>query len=321
MDYQQVAAKVLSYVGDARNVDHVTTCLTRLRVAVKKMDLVEFDELRRQQGVLGVVVRNQKEVEIVFGPAAIEGIAQEFACLSGLKVENLNTGDVVKDSQEAPGPEPEHDETVSEAHLRTHGVNYTITPAKRQSYRAQQRAAITDGRLVEEDILALQDFLAENGDMPKPQQTKVRKGKSILVINGPNLNMLGTREPGLYGSQDYNMLVRICKAAAQEAGFSDIRCYQSNHEGNLVDEIQCALGAYDGIVINPAAYTHTSVAILDAVKAVDLPCIEVHISKVEERENFRQVSYIRQACFETITGLGLEGYRKAILDMAQHLGL
>ncbi len=96
---------------------------------------------------------------------------------------------------------------------------------------------------------------------------------------------------------------------------------QSNHEGDLVDAIQAAYQTYDGIVINPGAYTHTSIAILDAAKAVGLPVVEVHISKVEEREDFRQVSYIRQACFETVTGLGIQGYRKAILDLAAHIGL
>ena len=142
----------------------------------------------------------------------------------------------------------------------------------------------------------------------------------LLILNGPNLNLLGLREPAIYGTQNYAALEAFCKAACREAGFG-CRVFQSNHEGTLVDEIQAALGTYDGIVMNPAAYTHTSVAILDALKAVQIPCVEVHISKVEEREDFRQVSYVRKACFETITGLGIEGYRKAILDMAAHLGM
>lgn len=133
-----------------------------------------------------------------------------------------------------------------------------------------------------------------------------------LVINGPNLNMLGIREPDIYGRETYETLVTLCKDAATDLGFEAIEVYQSNHEGDIVDKIQSALGAYDGIVINPAAYTHTSVAILDALKAVAIPAVEVHISAVETRESFRQVSYAGMACFATITGEGLAGYAHAL---------
>ena len=133
----------------------------------------------------------------------------------------------------------------------------------------------------------------------------------ILVINGPNLNMLGVREPDHYGRETYADLVakiqRYCAARGVE-----VEVFQSNHEGALVDAIQGAYGTADGIVINPAAYTHTSIALLDAVKAVSIPTVEVHISKVEEREDFRQISYIRQACVATITGHGTDGYLEAI---------
>ncbi len=140
-----------------------------------------------------------------------------------------------------------------------------------------------------------------------------------LVINGPNINMLGIREPGIYGSDTYETLIARCKDAGREAGFELVEVYQSNHEGDLVDKIQEALGIFDGIVINPGAYTHTSVAILDALKAVKIPAVEVHISAVEEREDFRQVSYVRLACFETITGEGIEGYAHALRDLANKL--
>lgn len=131
--------------------------------------------------------------------------------------------------------------------------------------------------------------------------------------------MLGIREPDLYGKADFSALLELCKEAAKEAGFTRCDCHQSNHAGDLVDAIQDAYGTYDGIVINPGAYTHTSIALLDALKAVSIPAVEVHISQVSEREEFRQVSYIRAACFETIAGLGIEGYRKAIHDLATHL--
>lgn len=133
----------------------------------------------------------------------------------------------------------------------------------------------------------------------------------ILVINGPNLNMLGIREPEIYGKATYADLVEMIKAAAAERSV-DVDFFQSNHEGALVDAIQGAYGNVDGIVINPAAYTHTSVAILDAVKSVGIPTVEIHISDVREREDFRQVSYIRQACVGTVMGKGFDGYIEAM---------
>jgi len=133
----------------------------------------------------------------------------------------------------------------------------------------------------------------------------------VLVLNGPNLNMLGIREPDIYGKQSYNALVAFVQEAAQELNCEvDVR--QSNHEGVLVDWIQEAYGKFDGIVINPAAYTHTSVAILDALKAVGLPAVEVHLSDTEAREDFRKISYARLACEATFQGFGFEGYRKAL---------
>ena len=133
----------------------------------------------------------------------------------------------------------------------------------------------------------------------------------ILVINGPNLNMLGIREPDHYGKQTYADLEDKIRRHCQTKGI-DVEQFQSNHEGDLIDKIQGAYGRVDGIVINPAAYTHTSIALLDAVKSVGIPTVEVHISKVEEREDFRQISYVRLACVKTITGHGTDGYIEAI---------
>ena len=133
----------------------------------------------------------------------------------------------------------------------------------------------------------------------------------LLIINGPNLNMLGIREPDIYGSRNYAALCDFVAAAASEVG-AEFEIFQSNHEGVLVDKIQEAYGKVDGIVINPAAYTHTSVAILDAVKSVSVPTVEVHISKVSQREPFRQQSFIRAACIATITGHGFAGYIEAM---------
>jgi len=141
----------------------------------------------------------------------------------------------------------------------------------------------------------------------------------ILVINGPNLNMLGIREPKLYGTGTYEALCDKIRTYCAQKGI-DVDFYQSNHEGALVDRIQAAYqDGTEGIVINPAAYTHTSIALLDAVKAVGIPTVEVHISKVEEREDFRQVSYVRAACLATITGHGTDGYTEAMDLLIDHL--
>ncbi len=139
----------------------------------------------------------------------------------------------------------------------------------------------------------------------------------ILVINGPNINMLGIREPGIYGKQNFTDLLELINQTAQEEGL-EIEQFQSNHEGALVDRIQAAYGVFDGIVINPAAYTHTSIAILDALKAVAIPAVEVHISDVDSRESFRQISYARMACVKTIKGQGLDGYRQAIIYLKEN---
>lgn len=133
----------------------------------------------------------------------------------------------------------------------------------------------------------------------------------ILIINGPNINMLGIREPEVYGNRTYQDLIHYIEGAAQALDV-EVDFFQSNHEGALVDQIQEALGVYDGIVMNPAAYTHTSIALLDALKAVQIPCVEVHISDVSEREEYRQISYVREACVATIAGKGFDGYVEGI---------
>lgn len=142
----------------------------------------------------------------------------------------------------------------------------------------------------------------------------------ILVINGPNINMLGIREPAIYGKNTFADLLTLLEQTASEEGIC-IDQFQSNHEGALVDTIQAAYGKYDGIVINPAAYTHTSVAILDALKAVGIPAVEVHISDVDSREDFRQISYAGIACVKTIKGQGLDGYRQAVQFLVNYIDL
>ena len=138
------------------------------------------------------------------------------------------------------------------------------------------------------------------------------------VINGPNLNMLGLREPTIYGKQDYHALCQLVQDTCAAENI-EVELFQSNHEGAIVDAIQAAYGKVNGIVINPAAYTHTSIAILDALKAVAIPAVEVHISDVSQREAFRQISYAGKACVKTYMGLGLDGYRQAILWLKAYL--
>ena len=140
----------------------------------------------------------------------------------------------------------------------------------------------------------------------------------LLVINGPNINMLGIREPDVYGAQSYQELLRLLERWAAELDV-EMEHFQSNHEGALVDKIQWAYGKADGIVINPAAYTHTSMAILDALKAVGIPAVEVHISDVKSREDFRQISYAGMACVHTVMGQGLDGYRQAMVFLKNYL--
>ena len=140
----------------------------------------------------------------------------------------------------------------------------------------------------------------------------------LLVINGPNLNLLGLREPEIYGKGSFAALQDFIRQSAAEAGV-EVELFQSNHEGDLVDKIQAAYGVFDGIVINPAAYTHTSVAILDALKAVALPAVEVHLSDVSKRESFRQISYAGMACVRTFMGMGLQGYAEAIRFLKDYL--
>ena len=134
---------------------------------------------------------------------------------------------------------------------------------------------------------------------------------TLYIINGPNMNLLGIREPDIYGERTYADLVAHIKSYAAARGVS-CQFFQSNHEGDIIDEIQAAYGTCDGIVINPAAYTHTSIAIADAIKAVGLPCVEVHISDVDAREEYRKVSYVREACIAVVAGKGFDGYTEAI---------
>ncbi len=319
MDRHQIAEEVLAAVGGGGNVTANDICMTRLRLVTEDPTLVDTDKLSAARGVLGFVRSGDNGIEVVFGPGKAEAVHDEIARITG-----VDTSDV----------EPEPASTPQRSSIRVH-----ITPRRLCPEPAVPEAAKAEGdgpsavdELVsllseiepadaELDAATIDEPLDEPDSPEEDDEAPGPRRARVLVINGPNINMLGIREPDIYGHDTYQELLRICQAAARDAGFDDCTCFQSNHEGDLIDAIQDAYGSYDGIVINPGAYTHTSIAILDAAKAVGLPMVEVHISKLDEREDFRQVSYIRAACFETITGLGLDGYRKALHDLAEHLGL
>lgn len=298
----QIAKEVLDAVGGKANVTGNDICMTRLRIKTEDPSLVDTDQLTATRGVLGIVQRGKGGIEVVFGPGKVEDVHEALADLTG--IESSETGfnddgpsrmDVIVSSPAVEEIEDEH-ETMDADDLASVESLVSLLDADEKPAEKKPEASPVDS-------------------------DEVVETSSVLVLNGPNINMLGIREPGIYGSESYTDLLQLCQDTAAEVGFDKCTCYQSNHEGDLVDAIQDAMGKYDGIVINPGAYTHTSIAILDAAKAVRLPIVEVHISKVEEREEFRQVSYIRQACFETITGMGIAGYRKAILDLAEKLDL
>ena len=298
----QIAKEVLDAVGGKANVTGNDICMTRLRIKTEDPSLVDTDQLTATRGVLGIVQRGKGGIEVVFGPGKVEDVHEALANLTG--IESSETG--FSDGG------PSRMDVIVSSHAET----------------ADEDTAVDDD---EDDLSSVESLvsLLDADDETSEKKPEPSCGDavedvepvSVLVLNGPNINMLGIREPGIYGSESYTDLLQLCQDTAAEVGFDRCTCYQSNHEGDLVDAIQDAMGKYDGIVINPGAYTHTSIAILDAAKAVRLPIVEVHISKVEEREEFRQVSYIRQACFETITGMGINGYRKAILDLAEKLDL
>lgn len=311
MDRQQIAEEVLAAVGGRDNVTANDICMTRLRIKTENPSLVDTDQLSAARGVLGFVKRGENGIEVVFGPGKVEAVHEALVKLTG--IEGVDDDFAGSGAPAAP--------------LHVHITQNPLLGAALAAGEGDSARDEGDETSVE-DLVSLLDTMdapaVDEGAATDPDEASPARAAAparVLVINGPNINMLGIREPDIYGHDSYQDMLRICHEAARDAGFAECTCFQSNHEGDLIDAIQDAYGSYAGIVINPGAYTHTSIAILDAAKAVGLPMIEIHISKVDEREEFRKVSYIRAACFETIAGMGVEGYRKAMFDMAAHLGI
>ena len=318
MDRDQIAQEVLAAVGGKANVTANYICMTRLRILTEDPSLVDTDQLSSARGVLGFVKRGANGIEVVFGPGKVEAVHEALVRLTGIE----GNDEAFDEAATMPAPIHVH---ISHNPLHSAAVAQSEDEAEDE---AEDPVENHDGDGDDDDAATVDDLVSLLDDIePADVEDDAVVADApegplrVLVINGPNINMLGIREPDIYGHDSYRAMLSICHDAALEAGFADCTCFQSNHEGDLIDAIQDAYGTYAGIIINPGAYTHTSIAILDAAKAVGLPMIEVHISKLEDREDFRQVSYIRAACFETITGLGVEGYRKALFDMAAHLGL
>ena len=299
MTARDIAAQIIKAVGGKDNIRACGVCATRLRVIAKDPARVDTDAATKIHGVLGVVRKGHLGFEFVLGPRLIASVSDEVSGMTG----------IASTIDELMGFDADSSESAISIQVNTVAGAYHEADDEQELEASDENEDDAEGE-VEEDLDEL--LLSVDGDEPL--------GPSLLVINGPNINMLGIREPSIYGNSSYEDLIELCKRSSAQAGFASCTCLQSNHEGDLVDFIQDALGTYDAIVINPGAYTHTSIAILDALKAVSIPAVEVHISDVDEREAFRKISYVRAACIGTVQGQGLDGYRQAIDMLAGHLG-
>ena len=301
MGSQDIAELILWALGGKGNVRACGVCATRLRFLVNNISAVDRESLADVRGVLGISRMGLYGIELVLGPGLVHDVSEDIAKITGIRSTEAELSDF---NNVAPAS----------------GLSIHISTAKSIEKAPADDGDEDDDEDDEADTVDAEDSEDDDDfDEFVRSVSEAEREASLLVINGPNINMLGVREPDVYGKQDFSALLELCKQVAAKEGFVDCLCFQSNHEGDIVDKIQDAYQVFDGIVINPGAYTHTSVAILDALKAVSIPAIEVHISNVDEREEFRKVSYVRAACFETISGMGIDGYRKAIEDMANHL--
>lgn len=285
MNKQSVARDVLEALGGRKNVLSNAVCMTRLRVTLADPQAVSYESLSDVQGVLGTATRGHNGLEIVFGPRVIDSIYHAFIELTGI---SGGADDLFPMSRQA-------------SNMRVQ----VRTRKKEQAAPPTEQPFIDDS-----EMRALEDLFGGKADASEtPQQ---RGSWRLLVLNGPNINMLGISPLMSAVLEDYPALLELCKQSAAEAGFGRCDCYQSNHEGDLVDAIQDAYNLYDAILVNPGAYK-TSVAVGDALRTVAIPAIEVHLDKQTVRD------VVGSACLDLVSGLGAEGYRVAISRLAQHL--
>lgn len=304
MTYREIASAVIGCVGGVGNIVANALCMTRLRITVANPVLIKRDAIDEIDAVLGTAGRGANGIEVVFGPTTVRGVYKEFSSLTGLD-------SIV---------EPIIGSRRPESNFSVHVTTGRKRLADRQDGSADDSEAPAPKTLPDDsdDLLGrLAEFL-DDDEAANPFFEQDERPR-LLIINGPTLNMLGVLETSIYGSVDYPTLLALCKQAAESEGFKECRCYQSNHEGDLIDTIEDAYGVFDGIIINPGGYAHSSGALLDALKAVSIPAIEVHISDTDAREDFRRDSYVSLGCMETIIGMGVEGYHLAIQHMAAYL--
>ncbi|MBO7673527.1 MAG: type II 3-dehydroquinate dehydratase [Atopobiaceae bacterium] len=289
MDKDEVARAVLVSLGGADNVLTNTVCMTRLRVTLANPGQVDYERLADVRGVLGTAIRGSNGLEVVFGPRMIDGIYHAFIKLTG---KAAGSDELFPMSRQ---------ETNMHVQIRTEQRTQSSADGS-----SSGTSFINDSELsLLEDIFGRRDD-DDSSEKPAGQWR-------LLVVNGPNLNMLGV---GSCASdeypQDFPALLELCKQAAQDVGFARCDCFQSNHEGDLVDKIQDAFGMYEAIVINPGAYG-TSSALFEALRTVCIPSVEVHLTKRE------QTDIVGDVCVATTSGHGVEGYRRAIIMAAQYL--
>lgn len=353
---EEIAASIIACLGGTGNIQSNALCMTRLRIQIIKPSLVDEAGLNDISGVLGSLKLGDHGIEIVCRPTLVQAIFESFSRLTGLsnnfEIRTRARGGAILDNSEAlkvqiSNPKASVQRTQAQQlkpmlHQTTfdpHHVNRMTSEAEELTkLLLENDKKISLNKIAHRKALHTRNVSDANGKQHKKTHTAsgedANKHESwdrntcateallpyhILILNGPNINMLGIREPALYGRSSYEQLIQLCKHTAKELGFASCKCYQSNHEGDLVDMIQQAYGNYQGIVFNPGAYTHTSIALLDALKAVNIPTVEVHITNIDERDEFRKISYIRAACFKSIIGEGIDGYKQAICALATKL--
>lgn len=288
MAQDEIARAVLEALGGTPNIQSHTVCMTRLRITLKDPSAVNYDGLAEVPGVLGTATRGGNGLEVVFGPQKIETVYQSFVRLTGI----------------AASSDPLFPMGRQDSNLRVQiraGRQAQESPANKPA----------ESLINESELSLLEDIFGAGFAQDEPQTEAARPDARLVVINGPNINMLGVASPS---SEDYPSLLELCKQTARLVGFSRCDCYQSNHEGDLVDAVQDALEGYDAIVINPTAYGN-SVALRDAIRAVALPALEVH------RHHMPDADEVGGACIQAVCGRGNDGYRMAIEAIAAHLGL
>lgn len=319
-----IAESVLVSVGGKENVRSNSLCMTRLRLRIVNPAEIDDKALEAIPGVLGLASRGTDGIEVVFGPRLVPEVYNAFVGLTGLDPNEedliVGTSPLASNLRVRISSSPQSQTTYLKPLVAARDVSSASDASRDSANEGDGTSATNDSDLAGLTQLYAQDESGdENAMVHGAREITEAHGPRLLILNGPNINMLGIREPNIYGHRSYDDLLTLCKQTAAEVGFGVCSCFQSNHEGDIIDRIQDAYQTYDGIIINPAALTHTSVALLDALRAVEMPAIEVHLSDVDKREPYRQISYVRDACFETISGMGFAGYAKAIKDMAAYL--